>query len=141
MDNKAFDDNDIYTGLWINRAHDPISGATLTLNRRSGAFLIAFLALFVGVAGKAFWKIARFLLHSYFSSTAHPDTIYHQRQAILRNAKGAEDAVEDVLHAMLAWRKKAQKSSSRFSPVLLLAFVIVSGFAAAGMKSRVSEYV
>lgn len=131
MQNSYFDD-DVYTGFWINRSYGPIYGATLTLSRQGGGFLIAFLAVYVGMAGKSFWKITRFLLHSFFSSTTLPNGIYHQRQAILRNSKSALDAVEEILHAIFAWRKQSRKNPLRLVPVLFLAFVITASFAIAG---------
>jgi len=133
VQDNSFDD-DVYTGIWINRSYGPIYGATLTLTRQNGGFLIAFLAMYVGVTGKSFWKITRFLLHSFFSSTALPNGIYHQQQAILRNSKSALDAVEEVLYAMFAWRKRARKNSLCLIPVLALAFIVTASFAIAGIS-------
>jgi hypothetical protein len=98
MSGTTSHEEDVYTGIWINRSHSAINGATLTLDRRSGAFLIAFLALFVGAAGRNFWKIVRFILHLSFSAESNLDGLHYQRQAILRNAAIAHDA---ALESML----------------------------------------
>lgn len=80
----------IYTGVWTNWSHGAVFGRTLTIDRRDGDLLIAFIALFVTIVGTSFWRLACFALHSFFSSEATRDGIYHQRQAILRNsANGA----------------------------------------------------
>ena len=125
-------DDDVYTGIWINRSHSTINGATLTLDRRSGAFLIAFLALFVGAAGRNFWKIVRFILHLSFSAESNLDGLHYQRQAILRNAAIAHDAVVDLLFARFAWRKTGKHVDRRSLPVALLAFCVAASFVVSG---------
>jgi len=72
-------------------------------------------------------------MHSHFSTAADTDGIYHQRQNVLRNAKGAPDAVVDIFWIMLAWRKRAQRSVARLIAVMAVALVIWVGFAVAGM--------
>lgn len=52
-----------YTGVWTNWSHGRIFGLTLTLSHRNGAFLTAFLALFVTFVGTCFWRITKFALH------------------------------------------------------------------------------
>jgi hypothetical protein len=49
-------DAEIDRGFWINRSHNLIEGATLTLDHRSGDLLIAFLALYVNASGRALWN-------------------------------------------------------------------------------------
>jgi hypothetical protein len=39
-------------GFWTNWSNGKILGATMTMSRQNGGFLIAFLAIFVGMAGK-----------------------------------------------------------------------------------------
>ncbi|KAF2691131.1 hypothetical protein K458DRAFT_438815 [Lentithecium fluviatile CBS 122367] len=131
--------DDVFTGFWINRAYGSCYGATLTLRRQHGGFLIAFLAIYVSLTGKSFWKIARFLLHSYFSSAATTDGVYHQRQNVLRNAKAAPDAVAEVFWIMLAWRPRARRTVSRLMFVMVVAFFVTAGFVTAGVfSSRVA---
>jgi hypothetical protein len=125
-------DEDVYTGIWINRSYGLIKGSTLTLDRRSGAFLIAFLALFVGTTGRSFWRIVRFVLHISFSAETNLDGLYYQRQAILRNGQLAADAALDLVLARFAWRKKAKHVDHRFLPVALMAAVVAATFAISG---------
>jgi hypothetical protein len=136
MSGMTSHDDDVYTGIWINRSHSTINGATLTLDRRSGAFLIAFLALFVGAAGRNFWKIVRFILHLCFSAESNLDGLYYQRQAILRNAAIAHDAALDLLMARFAWRKTEKHVDRRSLPVALLAFFVAALFVISGKFRR-----
>lgn len=126
-------DYDVYTGLWINRARGYVYGATITLSRQSGSFLIAFLALYVGLAGSGCWKIARLLLHRNFSSSASPDGIYLQRQTILRNSDTSLTAAWELLQASLAWRtKRAKRNMQRLWPLIGFSLALTLAFAAAG---------
>jgi hypothetical protein len=43
---------EVKLGFWTNWSDGKILGATMTLTRQHGGFLIAFLAIFVGMAGK-----------------------------------------------------------------------------------------
>jgi hypothetical protein len=137
---SSFDD-DVYLGFWINHAYNPVIGATLTLSRRDGALLIAFLAIFVAATGRNFWKIVRYCLHIYFSSDTSSDGIYHQRQAILRNSQFAEDAALHLINTRFAWRKRGKRVDRRLIPVALVALFIATTFFAAGMAdyNHVSE--
>ncbi|KAK7179517.1 hypothetical protein DPSP01_011952 [Paraphaeosphaeria sporulosa] len=131
---QSFDDQ-VHTGFWINHVKGPTYGATLTLNQQAGNFLIAFLALYVGVTGQSFWTIARFLLHKHLSSKSRSDGVYHQQQAILRNSKTAPGAVQDTLTLLIAWRKRSRGLIRRLLPVWIVASVISAGFAVAGVFS------
>lgn len=55
-------------------------------SRSDGGLLSSFIALFVTFSGTCFWRLACFVLHLRFSSYRPEDGLYHQRQAILRNA-------------------------------------------------------
>lgn len=79
-------DQQIYTGPWVNNAHGSVVGATLTLRYRHGAYLIAFLALFVHVAGACLWRL---ICYGVFQQRAHPDLhdcAKLQEQMILRTS-------------------------------------------------------
>ncbi|KAF2491600.1 hypothetical protein BU16DRAFT_468495 [Lophium mytilinum] len=132
-------DNDVYTGIWINRSFGSIYGATLTLDRQSGGLLIAFLALYVGTTGRSFWKLVSSSLHHIYSSPAASDGIYHQRQAVLRNSQSAPDAAITLILASVAWRERAQRIWRRTLPVLVVSLIVAATFATAGiLSSRVT---
>jgi hypothetical protein len=129
-------DGQVYTGFWINQAKGSPYGATWTLSRQTGSFLIAFLALFVSITGQSFWTISRFLLHRYLSSESQSDGVYHQHQAILRNSRTAPHAAQETLRLMVAWRNRTRRLFFRLLPIWMVACSISAGFAVAGQYSQ-----
>ena len=130
---ESFIGDDVYLGVWTNWSHGRIRGATLTMSRRNGGLFIAFLALFVGAAGTSLWKIGCFLLHRYFSSKRAADALYHQRQAILRNASNSQSGLVILFHTCCAWRNFP--SFWRLLPPILFAVLTFLGFTIAGVFS------
>jgi hypothetical protein len=128
---------DVYVGFWINRSLSAVRGATLTLDRQSGGLLIAFLALFVSTTGRSFWKIVRFILHCYLSSSSRNDGLHHQKQAILRNARLPNDAIVDLSHASMLWRRRTAGAVRRVLPVATIAAFVSLGFVVAGLANHV----
>jgi hypothetical protein len=45
---------EVHLGFWTNWSYGKIQGATVTLTRKNGGFLIAFLAIFIGMVGKRY---------------------------------------------------------------------------------------
>ncbi len=117
-------DDDIYLGFWINRSFHIVHGATLTLDRQRGSLLIACVALFVGEAGRSLWKIIRCALHFMLSTQLRTDGVHQQQQAILRNSSLAGEAVIELLHLCLAWRKNGTAVGRRTLPLALLAAIL-----------------
>jgi hypothetical protein len=133
-------DGDIYTGLWINHSRGSFRGARLTLSREAGGLVIAFLALFIAVAARGVWKLARYLLFVTGSSSIEQDGTYHQRQAVLRNESLAFDALWDLLRLGYAWRGRARKIARRLLPSILLALIIALASVVAGMSVNIVKY-
>ncbi|KAJ8112330.1 hypothetical protein OPT61_g5274 [Boeremia exigua] len=133
-------DEDIYLGFWINRSFDIVQGATLTLDRRRGGLLIAFLALFVGTSGRSLWKIVRCILHFAYSSDGRLEGVHLQRQAILRNSPLALDAAFELALVFNAWRRRGTRLIQKLLLPTLLALALAVSFILAGIySSRVSS--
>lgn len=133
---------DIYRGVWINWSRGPILGSTLTLTRRNGDLLIAFVALFVTIVGTSFWRIACFFIHNLYSSEAPRDGLYHQRQAILRNSANGSSGLVSLVQALWAWRQKSKDPFKRIFPIITFAIVCLCAWAtASGLSSRISTGV
>ncbi|KAF2084695.1 hypothetical protein K490DRAFT_10084, partial [Saccharata proteae CBS 121410] len=129
----------VMLGAWTNWSRGSILGSTLTLTKLNGGLLTALLALFVTLAGSSFWRIACFVLHFILSSHEAQDGLYHQRQAILRNAANGTTGIFHLLQVNWAWRKKSNRASLRILPLALLSIAISIGFGLAGIfSSRVS---
>jgi hypothetical protein len=125
----------------VFRSHGAVRGATITLNRRDGALLTAFLAIFVAFAGSRLWRIICFSIHTSCSQNHPRDGIYHQSQAVLRNAESAGAAAWTLMSIFLAWRKTNQRAWSRIVPVAVLSVVLLLAIAIAGIfSSRISNF-
>ncbi|KAF2003590.1 hypothetical protein P154DRAFT_486179 [Amniculicola lignicola CBS 123094] len=137
MDSSELNANtySVYLGFWTNWSQGAVRGATITLTRQHGTFLIAFLAIYVGMVGKSFWRLGCFSLHYYLSSDKPQDGLYHQRQAILRNSDTAQDGAWRLLMSMLAWRKRARRPFLRLLPLIVVAFLLSSAFGVASVFS------
>lgn len=125
----------IHTGFWINWSHGQLFGSTLTLDRRDGGLLTSFLALFITFVGAAFWRLSCFILHQFLSTEAPRDGIYHQRQAVLRNAAESGSGLWTLGKVFWAWRKTPNRPYLRLLPLCLFTAVCLGAFAVAGIFS------
>ncbi|KAF2737471.1 hypothetical protein EJ04DRAFT_550620 [Polyplosphaeria fusca] len=134
---SLIDNYHVHLGFWTNWSHGDFAGATLTLTRRNGGLLIAFIAIFVGATGKSFWRIACYLLHRLLSSPTPRDGIYHQTQAILRNCDTAQDAAWGLSQIIWAWKVPARirQPFPRLAGIISLALTISISFGIAGVFS------
>jgi hypothetical protein len=83
----------VYLGMWTNWSRGRVLGATLTLSREDGNYLLSFTAFFIGFVSTRFWRIMCFILHNLFSTSTPRDALYHQQQAILRNSYSADSGL------------------------------------------------
>ncbi|KAI1162978.1 hypothetical protein F5B18DRAFT_672689 [Nemania serpens] len=127
-------DYKVRLGDWTNWSRGPVWGATLTLNRQQGSFLIAFTAFFVTVVATRFWRLACSILHRNLSVEEPRDDLHYQRQAVFRNSMSSLSALWSFMQITWAWRHLAQNNLSRtlppivFATITLLAFSFASGF-------------
>lgn len=132
-------DFDVHLGFWTEWGQGRINGATLTLTRRDGGFLMSFVAIFIALSGKSLWRICCFIIHRSLSTTLPQDGLHHQRQAILRNADTPEGGAWKLAEALIAWRKHARRPILRLLPLALLAFVTFTALLIGGIfSSRVA---
>jgi hypothetical protein len=129
-----------YIGVWIDWSRGRLLGATLTLTSANGALMIAFLALFVRLAGSNFWNIVCFIIHQACSTRSPRDALRHQQQVIFRNASTDTQTIWHLLKINWAWGSKSTSSFGRRWAPVLLALLHFTLFAAAGIFSaRVSN--
>ncbi|KAF2655639.1 hypothetical protein K491DRAFT_678705 [Lophiostoma macrostomum CBS 122681] len=126
---------DVYLGFWINWNGRRINGSTLTLTRKDGALLISFIAIFIALSGKSFWRICCFVIHRCLSTTTPEDGLHHQRQAILRNADTPEDGAWRMIQILIAWRSNSRRPLLRLLPLAILAFLTFSALLVGGIFS------
>jgi hypothetical protein len=127
-------DQQVYLGVWTNWSQGKVFGSTITMSQYNGNLLIAFIALFVSFVGTSLWRVTSYALHRLFSTSTAQDGVYHQRQAILRNAANATDAVWDLTHIL--WNtRQSKRTYRRLLPSLTSASISVMAFAIAGIFS------
>ncbi|OJD33670.1 cation diffusion facilitator family metal ion [Diplodia corticola] len=132
-------DDSIYLGVWTNWEHGKTLGVTLTVTRAHGNLLIAFLSLFVTIAGTSFWRISCFAMHYMYSAKTPQDGLYHQRQAILRNAANGATGLWSFFQVLYAWRRTANKPCRRILPLIAFTSMALVAFALASIySSRIS---
>ncbi|KAG6353543.1 hypothetical protein INS49_005505 [Diaporthe citri] len=132
----------VHLGVWTNWSRGAIMGATLTLRRTEGNYLLAFTSLFITIVASCFWSIARRALHRCYSTSAPRDTLYHQQQAVLRNSSSAFESFQILCSLAWAWRRtvKGKRCLLRLVPgVLAAAFVVVSFAIASGFSSQIFQ--
>ncbi|KAI1264348.1 hypothetical protein F5Y18DRAFT_417705 [Xylariaceae sp. FL1019] len=140
MANSSTDSYPVHLGVWINWSRGPAFGSTLTLRRRDGEFLTALTAFFIAYVATRFWRIACFVLHRVASTSVPQDAIYHQQQAILRNASSPEDGMRLLFKLM--WTGRRFRNPFRPLPALVIASFSVIGFTiAGGFSSTISSSV
>jgi len=91
-------------------------------------------------AGTCFWRIVCFFLHFASSSPGEHDGLFHQQQAILRNASEPESGLRLSAMLYLSWRRRARRAFWRLFSVLIIALTcVVVGSLASLFSPRISE--
>lgn len=107
-------------------------GATLTVSRADGNYLLAFTAFFISIVSARFWRILCFIAHNKFSTPEPRDALHHQRQAILRNSASAPSSLWTMLQLTWTWRRVAAGLLARAMPIILTAVLCATAFTVAG---------
>lgn len=117
-------------------------GATLTLSRTDGNYVLTFTSLFITFVSACFWNIVRLVMHRYYSTSAPRDALHHQEQAVLRNSPSAFDSFQALCELAWAWRHSAngKRCFLRLVPgILTAAFVVIAFGIASGFSSQISS--
>lgn len=117
-------------------------GATLTLSRSDGNYVLTFTSLFITIVSACFWNIVRLAMHRYYSISAPRIALHHQRQAVLRNSSSAFDSLLALCSLAWAWRQTVggRRYLCRLVPgILTAAFVALAFGIASGFSSQISS--
>jgi hypothetical protein len=123
----------IYYGVWINWSRGKYNGSTITLSSTSAGVLVAFLAIFISVAGGSLWRILAFIIHQQRVTKISRDGLHYQQQAILRNAATPGVASWQLLRLISPWRKISNRPIWRSIPLIVAALFNLSVFFTAGI--------
>lgn len=120
----------------MNRQFNSVEGATVTLTSTNASYLVAFLALFLGVVAGHFWAILSFAVFQLRSTLASRDGQHHQQQVVLRNYHAPGAAIWQLIIICWSWRKqRGIKAFLPALPIILLALMSIMSFAVAGILS------
>lgn len=133
----------VYLGVWTNWSlGGRFTGSVITVTHRNGALLTAFLAIFVTFTGSRLWRIACFALHQWLMAKSNlpQDGLYHQRQAILRNASDGTSGSIQLLKSLWAWRLRAKQPLHRMVPTIVFSVSMTAALAVASLfSSKISS--
>jgi len=116
-----------------------MAGATLTLTQQNGAYLVAFLALFVRLAGSHTWQILSYIFLQNRAIHTNTDTLTGQQLAVLRNVPSDLGVLLDVVKIGFRGRKAAWQPLRKSVWLLLTAAAHIIIFGVAGIfSSRVT---
>lgn len=119
----------------MNWSYGRVQGSTFTLSLHHSAYLVAFIALFVRLAGGQLWGVIAFLASVKLSSAKPEDGLYHQQQAILRNASSPASVTWDMFKLSWFWKKTPSTVKRRTLALLFSSFTYIAAFAVAGIFS------
>lgn len=131
----------VQLGSWTNWSRGSVFGPTVTLRRREGDLLIAFTALFVALVATRGWRVLSFAFHRYHASSTPQGALYHQHQAVLRNASDAQSSI--LLLANLLWvnMDKKRKIVRPLLTTLVAILYTIAFTVAGGFSSQISTAV
>jgi hypothetical protein len=130
----AVPSSNVYTGFWTNWSKGKVDGATITVTSHIGAFLLAFIAMFIQVTGRHLWHIVCYLIHHLCATEKDSPPIIRQQQVILRNTSSPIGTAIRLFELLLAYGARTWTVNGALY-VCALALVISVGFGAAGITS------
>src|SRR5437763_6834570 len=98
---------------------------------------VAFLSLFVSIAGGFFWRLVTFPMHQLRmrNKKGRQDGLFHAQMAILRNTTTPLAAAWESSRAWFSWRKSANDALRRSLILVLLAVAVAIGIGASSLLS------
>ncbi|KAK8022290.1 hypothetical protein PG993_013057, partial [Apiospora rasikravindrae] len=132
-------DGQVYLGAWTNWSRGRVMGATLTMTREQGNFLITFTAFFIPFVVSRLWKSFAMLFHQCYSTSDPRDAVHHQRQVLLRSSASPETSLISFARMIWTWQGTAKRPWLRVFPVALLSFLSIGiATVAGGYSSKIS---
>lgn len=124
-------------GYWVNHAHGPVMGQTITTDTNSGTIIIALLAILSSLGLGHLFNLFTFLIYQRreHGSHEHRDGLFRQQQALLRTLPTPGSLLIAVTKLWLAWRRRAKRPLRRSIVLLVFALISVIGIPLAGVFS------
>jgi hypothetical protein len=87
------------------------------------------------MVGGHFWSVLCFVIHQLQSDPGPQDGLHHQHQLLLRNSQSQTSTLWDLTKLAVYWRSSARNGFWRIIPLILVAILHLTMFAAAGLFS------
>lgn len=125
----------IKLGYWVNHAHGPIMGRTITVKTSASMVVIAFLAILASFALGHLFNILIFVAYHIRNRIykQRPDGLFRQQQVLLRTLPTPSALVTDAIKLWYSWRFISKKALSRSALIISMALVYAIGMTAAGV--------
>lgn len=115
-------------------------GPSITVTASKGAFIVAFVAIYIQISGAALWNVMSYLYYQWRSTREPRSGMFHQQQVLLRNSEEPMVTAMGFLRLGWYWRNHEKNSMIRnlapFSVGLTYAVVF---FVAAIVSSYVMD--
>ncbi|KAF2126601.1 hypothetical protein P153DRAFT_433721 [Dothidotthia symphoricarpi CBS 119687] len=128
--------NVVYTGVWDDYERGPVLSRVLTMEYRTGTYLITLLAILVTFAANRSWKIWRLVLHTALRYQAEHEYLIRQKRSVLTNAEttgGALLAYYEIAMLRGSWKGLPVRIKLIAACLILFALVHWVGFIALGI--------
>lgn len=121
-------------GVWSNVDRNSVMGKTITADTKTGAIVVALLALLGSLAMTHLWNIVMFTIHQLRAKGQPADGLFRQQQIILRISPSPGAFLFDWLKLSWSWKSHTKKTWRRsmmhagLAAFFLAAIVAVSTF-------------
>lgn len=130
----------VLRGPWTDLAQGSIMGKTITTDTRTGAFVIALLAILSGLAAAHLWHLVAFTIHQVRADGRPKHVLIRQQQAMLRTLPSPGSLIADSMKLMWTWGPKHRAPQVVAQTLMLVALALVA-VAITWASSIFSSYV
>lgn len=101
---SELDSQYVKRGYWVNHAHGPVMGQAITTDSKTGAIVIALLAVITTLGLDHLWHLLTFFYHQWHADGIAYDGLFRQQQSLLRTLPTPGALLVDSIKLGYAWR-------------------------------------
>ncbi|KAF2734975.1 hypothetical protein EJ04DRAFT_436020 [Polyplosphaeria fusca] len=118
----------VKTGLWVDLDKGPILGKTITTDTKTGAVVVALLAIFSSLAMSHLWSILSFTTHQIRADGKPAGALLRQQQVVIRTLPTPGALFMESFKLFWSWRpeSKTQRALARTSMFMGMALIFVA---------------
>lgn len=96
-------------GYWVNLSHGQIMGQTITTDSRTGAIVVALVAVITSLGMTHLWHLFTFFYHQMRATGRPRNSLFRHQQALLRTLPTPGTFLADLVKLLFAWRGVAPR--------------------------------